>query len=199
MSGSVQPTIPNPNDYSDDFVSKFLQDSNNVNGILGLMNSHFVNSLDYLYGSKFYGSQSSERPGMAKALLEESDRHWEEGMNVLKKYLHLGGTTYENFVSNMVITRNNDLFDEDATSKDQYKSTLKSLMVKSREIGNKITNLYHEANHKISGHGDADVAHFLQEKAEEESAVARKMVGHYLNFQKIASTPVAFHTFDKNL
>lgn len=51
--------------------------------------------------SKFYGSQFSERPGMAKLLAEESDRHWEEGMDVLKKYLQIGGTTDGVFPTSM--------------------------------------------------------------------------------------------------
>ncbi|MPC97707.1 hypothetical protein E2C01_093033 [Portunus trituberculatus] len=39
---------------------------------------------------------------MAKLLVEESDRQWEEGMSVLKKYLHLGGTTDgSNFIDSM--------------------------------------------------------------------------------------------------
>lgn len=37
-----------------------------------------------------------ERPGMSKLLAAESDRHWEEGMDVLEKYLQLGGVTYKN-------------------------------------------------------------------------------------------------------
>ena len=44
---------------------------------------------------------------MAKLLVEESDRQWEEGMSVLKKYLHLGGTTVGNdFIDKMEFTRN---------------------------------------------------------------------------------------------
>ena len=43
-------------------------------------------------------------PGLAKLLLEESDRQWEEGINVLKKYLHQGGLTDQtNFRNNFYI------------------------------------------------------------------------------------------------
>lgn len=42
---------------------------------------------------------------MTKLLAEESDRHWEEGIDVLKKYLQLGGVTHENaFLDKMSFT-----------------------------------------------------------------------------------------------
>lgn len=49
--------------------------------------------------SKQYGGQYIQRPGMAKLLAEESDRHWEEGINALKKHLQIGGSVDADFDS----------------------------------------------------------------------------------------------------
>lgn len=49
--------------------------------------------------SKHYGGQKVQRPGMAKLLAEESDRHWEEGINALKKHLQIGGVVNSDFTA----------------------------------------------------------------------------------------------------
>ncbi|KAG0726562.1 hypothetical protein GWK47_036279 [Chionoecetes opilio] len=106
--------------------------------------------------SKFYSTQYIERPGMAKLLMVESNRHWEDGMNVLKKYLNLGGTTYGDiFMNSMTFKGENNMYGA-TSSIAKYKSSLKTVMQKSRRLGNTISDLYHSANHKPSSHGDAD-------------------------------------------
>lgn len=181
------------------FPSTFLGNTNHTQRLLDLMTGHFNNSLEYLFTSKFYGSQFSERPGMAKLLAEESDRHWEEGMDVLKKYLQIGGTTDGVFPTSMNFKVETNMFTRPEALHDKYKDSLKSVMEDSRRLVNAVSDLYHDANHRPSSHGDADVAHFLQEKAEEEAAVARKMVGHYITIQKMSSFGMALDIFDKNL
>lgn len=200
LAVAVSPADRATFDYQEDFPSKFLGNSVHNVGLLDLMNDHLTISLDYLHASKYYGSQYEERPGLSKLLAEESDRHWEEGISVLKKYLQLGGTTPgNNFLSSMIISVQNDLFGSSQTSHVKYLGSLKSMVEKSRSLVDSITDLYHDANHKISGHGDADVAHFLQEKAEKESEVARKMVGHYITLQKMDASGIAAAIFDHNM
>lgn len=43
------------------------------------------------------------------------------------------------------------------------------------------------------------VSHFLQEKAEKESEVSRKMAGYYVTLQKMDSSGIALGIFDKEL
>ncbi|MBO1764728.1 hypothetical protein JQN64_26450 [Escherichia coli] len=185
---------------TDDFPSKFLAGRDHVGSFMDLMKSHFDTSLDFLFASKFYGSQYIERPGMAKLLAEESDRHWEEGMDVLKKYLQLGGVTHEDgFLDKMSFTSKNVLPSQTEPSHVKYISSLKAVMGKSRDMVNAYTDLNHEAGRKHGGNGDADVSHFLQEKAEKESEVARKMAGHYVTLQKMDASGIALGIFDKEL
>lgn len=54
--------------------------------------------------SKQYGGQDFQRPGMAKLLAEESDRHWEEGINALKKHLQIGGLIDTHFTTTFTFT-----------------------------------------------------------------------------------------------
>lgn len=183
-----------------DFPSKFLGNMNHTAGLLDVMRGHFNTSLDFLFESKVYDSQYVQRPGMAKLLSKESDRHWEEGMSVLKKYLHLGGTTYDSsFQNSMSFGKGSDVFDQTGTAHDKYKGSFKTLMTVSRRLGNAISDLCHVANHRTAAHGDVAVAHYLEEKAEKESEVARNMVGHYMTLQKMESFGIAFDIYDKSL
>lgn len=179
-----------------DFSSPFLAKRENAEDILGLMKSHFTNSLDYLYSGKYYESQKVDYPGMAKLLVEESDRQWEEGMSVLKKYLHLGGSTTDNFTSCMDFSRN--IESRDAVNV-QYKNSLKTVMEKSQHLIKEITKLHVSANKTPSKKGDTALLHFLEEKAEKETDVARKMAGLYVMLRKMVSNGIALGIFDQSL
>lgn len=182
------------------FPSSFLSGRGHDESFLNLMKSHFDTSLDFLFASKYYGRQDTERPGMAKLFAGESDRHWEEGMSVLKKYLHLGGVTYNDaFLDRMVFKGKNVLPWTNEVPHVKYTSSLKTVMSKSRDLVNDFSDLHHEASRKSTGEGDADVAHFLQEKAEKEAEVSRKMAGHYVTLQKMDASGIAVGIFDKEL
>uniref|UniRef100_A0A0P4W197 Uncharacterized protein n=1 Tax=Scylla olivacea TaxID=85551 RepID=A0A0P4W197_SCYOL len=185
----------NPHDIPD-FSSKFLIEGN-TKSFLDLMKTHFANSLDYLYSGKYYESQKIEYPGMAKLLVDESDRQWEEGMNVLKKYLHLGGTTEgNNFINSMDFTKSIESHD---AAEVEYKNSLKTVMEKSQALIKEITKLHVSANKVPSKNGDVSLSHFLEEKAEKESDVARKMAGLYIMLRKMVSNGIAIGIFDQSL
>lgn len=197
ISGSDSGDVPLK--HLEDFPSIFLGKNQNAQDFMGLMKTHFDASLDFLFASKYYGNQAVERPGIAKLLAGESDRHWEEGMDTLKKYLQLGGVTYKNtFKQNMAFKGENDLPKQRDAHEVTYRESLKTVMEKSRNLVNAITELNNGATHKVEFKGDADVAHFLQDKAKEESEVARKMAGHYITLVKMNST-IALGIFDKEL
>ncbi|XP_045112138.1 uncharacterized protein LOC123505123 [Portunus trituberculatus] len=179
------------------FSSNFLKKDENAKHLLDLMKGHFSNSLDYLISGKYYDSQDVEFPGMAKLLVEESDRQWEEGMSVLKKYLHLGGTTDgSNFIDSMNFI---GTFQQNNAVDVNYKDSLKTVMTKSHHLTREITKLHVKANQNPSNNGDTAVLHFLQEKAEKEIEVARKMAGLYVMVKDMFSDGIALGIFDQSL
>lgn len=52
-----------------------------------------VVSIIWTQGYAFSG-RAIQQPGLAKQLKEQSDRHWEEGTNDIKKYSERGGQSY---------------------------------------------------------------------------------------------------------
>jgi hypothetical protein len=80
-------------------VSTFLD--NHAEVYLKHMKAHFDNSLDYLFTGNMFADQSFERPGLGKVFKEESDRHWDLGIETLKKYLQRGGSTPD-LTSNLI-------------------------------------------------------------------------------------------------
>lgn len=185
-----------------EFSSPFLEKEENAAGLLDLMKAHFNNSLDYLHSGKYFESQNVDYPGMAKLLVGESDRHWEEGMSVLKKYLHLGGTTNNGFTACMDFSRTKADEPRDAVDV-QYKRSLITVMDKSQRLNREITKLHSDANkapnRSSSRKGDAALLHFLEEKAENENDVARKMAGLYVTVRKMHHDGVALGIFDQSL
>lgn len=179
------------------FSSSFMENDENAKKFLALMNGHFSNSLDYLISGKYYDSQDVEYPGMAKLLVEESDRQWEEGMSVLKKYLHLGGTTDGSYFINSMdfagTFQQNDAIDVN------YKNSLKTVMTKSHHLTTEITKLHVKASKTPTNNGDTAVLHFLQEKAEKETEVARKMEGLFVMVKDMYSDGIALGIFDQSL
>lgn len=181
-----------------EFSSPFLEKEENAASLLNLMKTHFTNSLDYLHSGKYFDSQNVDYPGMAKLLVGESDRHWEEGMSVLKKYLHLGGTTKDSFTACMDFFRIKTAEPRDAVEV-QYKSSLMTVMEKSQHLNKEITELHNDANKIPARKGDAALLHFLEEKAEKENDVARKMAGLYVILRKMLPDGIALGIFDQNL
>lgn len=51
-----------------------------------------------------------------------------------------------------------NMFSKSGTLQEKYKDSLKTVMENSRRLVNAFSNLYHDASHKSSAHGDADVS-----------------------------------------
>lgn len=82
-AGSTHAVVATVSTFLDDHASEFLDH----------MKGHFDKSLGNLFTGNAFADQSVQRPGLAKLLKEESDRHWNHGIEALKKYLQRGGKT----------------------------------------------------------------------------------------------------------
>jgi len=183
-----------------EFPSPFLE----KNTMLPLMKTHLELSLSQLLTSKQYSGQYVQRPGLAKLLAQESDRHWEEGLNVLKKYLQIGGKVDEEFTNNFNFKGMGELdMATDLTRMNmKYLDTMRNLMTTSRDLIETLTNNHHLAIQKFrpsGGNGDVDVAHFLAEQAEKEAEMAHKMASSCTTFNSIKTSGVAMDMFDQHI
>jgi len=182
-----------------EFPSPYLQ----KNTMLPLMKTHLELSLSQLLTSKQYGGQYVQRPGLAKLLAQESDRHWEEGLNVLKKYLQIGGNVDDNFKNQFNFEGNGELDMNSQMALSQmnmkYLDTMKNLMGKSRELVKTLTDYHHAAIQRSGVNGDVDVAHFLSEQAEKEAEMAHKMAISSTVFNSFKNSGVAIDMFDQHI
>ncbi|XP_068223248.1 ferritin light chain-like isoform X2 [Palaemon carinicauda] len=205
-SGSIRPILPVGAPRSPTPVSaksgKFLghreedKDSNSKM-FLDLMKKHFDLSMDYLLTSKQYGSQYVQRPGLAKYLDEASSRHWEEGMNTLNKYLQRGGSiSEESFKPAFNIEGKPELTGSDAEG---YIATLKAMLDDSKEVTKSMNQLHHVAGKILDKGGDAEIAHYFDDKLEKEAELTRELAGHINNLQKMSGLGVAMHIYDSDL
>ncbi|XP_018021641.1 uncharacterized protein LOC108677853 [Hyalella azteca] len=192
------------------------------------MKAHFDNSLDYLFTSNAFADQSFERPGMGKILREASDRHWQLGINALKKYLQRGGDTPDlNTASNSISAygfisdepaqlRREEIFKRafeftgENLLKSDHKDTpdfpatyLKTLEEVTQDSKDMVValNLLHKGSTQRHGNGpyDADMAHFLEEKMEQEVEVLRKFKNLHTTLDKMKELGLARHFFDQHL
>ncbi|KAK4302862.1 hypothetical protein Pmani_025087 [Petrolisthes manimaculis] len=136
---------------------------------------------------------------MAKLLAEESNRHWEDGINVLKKHLQIGGLVDNTFLNYFTFSGKGEL--EGVYIPQNYRNTMLNLMKTSRAMVNTLTDYHYVAvqNTALPPYGDLDVAHFLSELAEKEAEIAYKMTTGYLIHESIASSGLALDIFDENL
>ncbi|KAK7063313.1 hypothetical protein SK128_007886 [Halocaridina rubra] len=172
--------------------------------VLGLMKEHLQFSMNYLLTSKQYGSQYVQHPGMAKFLLEASDRHWEEGMDVLKKYLQRGGkvpSTVPDFKGNFVFAGNPQLqmSGTDETIKDKYVDYLQTMLDNSKQLSKFMNRLYRKAGKNFDQGGDAEFAHYFSDKSKNEAKITRELAGHINTFTKMKDLGLALTTFDSHL
>jgi len=169
--------------------------------MLPLMKTHLQLSMNQLLTSKQYGGQYVQRPGLAKLLAQESDRHWEEGLSVLKKYLQIGGTVDNEFLNQFNFEGKAELSlpTDLARMNMKYLDTMKTLMTTSRGLVKSLTDDHHQAILRSSGHGDVDVAHFLAEQAEKEAEMAHKMAASCTTFNSIKTSGVAMDMFDQHI
>jgi len=179
----------------------FLEHGNNSKILLELMKQHFDLSLEYLLTSKQYGSQFVQRPGMAKLLGEASNRQWEEGMNILKKFLQRGGSiSIQNFIPSLTVGGSADLPTVSSEAmKTEYVNTLKEMLEDSKDLTKSMNNLHHLAGKISSKGGDAEIAHYFDSKLEKEAEITRDLAGHINTLQKMNKVGIALNMFDSNI
>nr|QDA69875.1 ferritin [Macrobrachium nipponense] len=164
---------------------------------LDLMKKHFDLSMDYLLTSKQFASQYVERPGLAKYLNEASSRQWEEGMDILKKFLQRGGSiTDENFKPAFKVQGNPELTGPETEG---YIQTMKSMLDDSKVLAKDMNQLHHMGGKILDKGGDAEIAHYLDDKLEKEAEISRELAGHINTLQKMSTLGVAMHIFDSDL
>nr|XP_045593832.1 uncharacterized protein LOC123755340 [Procambarus clarkii] len=178
--------------------SSFLKNNNNIRLLIQLVQEHFDNSLKYLFSSKQYGSQYVERPGLAKYLLEASDKQWKNAFDVLKKFLQRGGTFEDgNFIFNVTGKGELSLY-ETADISDRYVSTLRNVLDDSLNLSKNLNKLYLKTFKNQTNFGDLEISHYLTDKLEEEAERTRELAGHVVTLQKMNSLGVALHLFDSH-
>lgn len=185
---------------------KFLEHSEpgkeaNSKILLDLMKSHFDFSMDYLLTSKQYGSQYVQRPGMAKYLDEASSHQWEEGMDILKKFLQRGGSIDDvDFKPAFKVQGNPELnLAETDGFNNNYLATLKGMLDDSKSRMKTMNHLHHLGGKVYENGGDAEIAHYFDSKLEKDAEVTRELAGHIITLQKMNKMGVAINMFDDDL
>ncbi|XP_066985884.1 ferritin light chain-like isoform X3 [Macrobrachium rosenbergii] len=164
---------------------------------MDLMKEHFDLSMDYLLTSKQFASQYVQRPGLAKYMSEASSRQWEEGMDILKKFLQRGGSISDvNFKPAFKIEGKPEL---SGTDTEGYIQTMKSMLEDSKELAMDMNQLHHLAGKITDRGGDAEIAHYFDDKLEKEAEITRELAGHINTLQKMSTLGVAMHIFDSDL
>jgi len=167
--------------------------------MLDLMKINFDHSLRNLYTSMQYGSQYLERPGMAKYLRETSDSEWEEGLDVLKKYMQRGGDI-ENFRSKLDVTGRGGVESSGYISRsNQYQVTLQALLEESQSKFNLMNEIHYKATGAQQTEGDYDIGHYLDEKLSKETERMYELKNHEITFNKMKNLGVAARAFDSSL
>lgn len=174
------------------FNSKYEKGQPSRQHMMNLLGNYFGNSLSYLFSSKQYGSQYVQRPGMAKFLLEASDKQWEEGLDVLKKLLQRGFTFDSNLLNDITFSGKGDLTLNETDIGTAYVDTLKTVLKNS-------STQFKNMNHFHKNQPDAEISHYFDDKLEEEAKHIREVAGHVVTLDKMKSLGVALDIFDSNL
>lgn len=151
---------PKPNDADEPSVLR----SDIGEKVLRLMNTHFQDSLKYMYTSKQYGSQYFEQPGMAKYLKEASDYEWEQGLEALKKYMQRGGTILD-FRNSIQVNAKGEVNPDDINQRkcNKYAKTFKNVWKDSKNkfvLMNEISSITPQ---------DPEISHYLDGKLSKEA------------------------------
>lgn len=178
----------------------YLATADHSKKFLDLMKKHFDLSMEYLFTSKQYGSQYVQRPGMAKYLSEESERQWEEGMDLMKKFLQRGGSiSNPNFKPAFAIEGRPELNVAATDLNNKYVTTLKNMLEDCKAVTTTMNQLHHFGARTLDRGGDAEIAHFFDNKLEKEAELTRELAGHVNTLQKMNNMGVAVKMFDSNL
>jgi len=167
------------------------------------MQSHIDSSLTNLFTSFRMKSSVMQRPGLAKLLREESDRHWERGFSYAKKYFQREGQFNTQFTDFFNFHGNNPKVPENKVGQDAtenkyskfYTSQFGSLVGGVEADNHRVNEIYHHHVIRV----DPDYAHFVQEKAEGERSVLRNLQILKKNLDGLHGNGMALHLFDKAL
>lgn len=179
----------------------FLDTANNGVEFLSLMKKNLDMSMNYLLTSKQYGSQYVQRPGMAKLLSESSDRHWEEGFDLLKKFLQRGGHIDDvGFNNAFAVSGLAGLkLDANEDTNTKYVETLNNMLSDSKVLTQNMNNLHHLASKNHNHQHDAEISHYFDDKLDKEAEITRELAGHINELQQMNKLGVALKIFDSSL
>lgn len=179
-----------------------------VTDVLNIMKEHFDRSINYLYTGFQYESQYGERPGLGKKLRGMSDAHWEAGMSALNKYLEHSGTINDNFVGKLDVRGKGQANLDENSKGEQYMETLRSLETDSVNMLEVYNSIYtktikdsseatpNSPNSKIAF---GDIAHYLEEKIEEEIKHHHELKGQIKTLGEMKGIGAAVAAFDSNM
>jgi len=171
---------------------------------IAALNAHFDKSVNYMLTSKQYDSQYMERPGMAKLLKEASDEEWEEGMDMLKKYMQRGGNSQKIMAGiNINAKPNVANFQTRSVS---YATTLNDLLIDAKARFGSFNSLHKDFTFHKSRNGDRrahepdfELGHFMDKKLSKEAENIYKLESYKTTLDKISKMGVAISMFDEAL
>jgi len=161
------------------------------------MQSHIDSSLTDLFLSFRMKSHVMQRPGLAKLLREESDRHWAQGFSYIQKYFQREGQFNDQFTHFTNFLGNNPKVAGDSAEGSKYSkfytTQFDSLVGGVDADNHRINEIYRHSVIRT----DPDYAHFVQEKAEGERSVLRNLQILQKNLAGLHNNGMALHLFDK--
>jgi len=179
-----------------------------VTDVLNIMKEHFDRSINYLYTGFQYESQYGERPGLGKKLRGMSDAHWEAGMSALNKYLEHSGIINGDFVGKLDVRGEGQANLDNKSKGEQYMETLKSLETDSANMLEVYNSIYTQTIKDASGATPnspnskiayGDIAHYLEEKIEEEIKHHHELMGQIKTLGEMKGIGAAVAAFDSNM
>jgi len=174
---------------------------------LAVMKAHFDGSLKYLFKSFQFSGQAVQRPGMANLLRQKSDRHWQEGMDFMKKYFQKGGQAdNSNFQSLFSYQSVFTQLPETLHPSSSFSSEMNDFFVKEMSALTQHTKDFANQIKAIKlpkGHRDPDMANFIQEKHEHEVQSVREFTLANRNLELMYTDDhkngMALYMFDQSL
>lgn len=179
-----------------------------VTDVLNIMKEHFDRSINYLYTGFQYESQYGERPGLGKKLRGMSDAHWEAGMSALNKYLEHSGIINGDFVGKLDVRGEGQANLDNKSKGEQYMETLRSLETDSANMLEVYNSIYTQTIKDASGATPnspnskiayGDIAHYLEEKIEEEIKHHHELMGQIKTLGEMKGIGAAVAAFDSNM
>jgi len=155
-----------------------------------VMQQSLEDSISELIKSYSYLDQSQERPGMGKLFREQSDKRWNQGVEMLKKYVKRGGVV--NITDEQWAVHASK---SDTHGQKTYMQDLESLVTSAEKRAQKLQILYKETTEVH----DPDIIHFIGEKMEDEIKNHNELDVLKNILSGMKDEQLAMHFFDEHL